>query len=528
MDWGILSARVFTGDPERPLAEAVGIKGNRIAAVGSNEEVRSSCRGTAQLLELPGRLVTPGLVDGHCHFVSLGSTLQMVNLRNLPSLAACRERIRQGSASRRPGEWIIGRGWNQHQWDERREPTCHDLDDLVPHSPAMMVRVCGHSVWVNAMALVEAGITRETPDPPGGRIERDPISGDPTGLLHEARHLIEEVIPPPTLEESKRAALAAQQEALRVGLTGVHSPEGLQPWEALTSLDAEGKLKLRVHHLVLSDELEEAVSRGIAPGQGSERLWFGQVKLFADGSLGAGTALLHEPYSDDPSQRGIAYTEPELLREKIQLAYERGWDVAIHAIGDRGVTNALEAIAAARKVHPGAKRDRIEHVQLFRPQDLSLFRDLNVVASVQPAFVPTDWQVAERRWGRDRLRYAYAWKSLLEARIPMQFGSDAPVESINPLLGLQAAVTRQTPRGEPAGGWRPEERLDLEEGIRAYTLPSSWTSGKEHHLGTIAPGRWADLSVFQEDLFRLGPEQWPSVEAEMTVVHGEVVYRAAG
>lgn len=525
MDLAIFSTRIFTGDPAQPWAEALGIRNNQIVAVGTNEEVKKVCQRGTLMLELPGRLVTPGLVDGHCHFVNFGLTLQMVNLQNLPSLATCRERIQQAAASRQPGDWIIGRGWNHHQWAERREPTRHDLDDLIPNNPAMMIRACGHSVWVNSLALSRTAITRQTPDPPGGRIERDPRTGEPTGLLREARDLVLQQIPPPTLEERKRAALAAQREALRYGITGVHSCETLQQWEALAALEEEGKLKLRVHHLLPAAELVEAATRQIKPGQGSERLWFSHVKLFADGSLGSGTALLHEPYTDDPAQRGIAVLTPEALQQKIQLAYQQGWEVAIHAIGDQALTNALGAIAAARKIYPGIKRDRLEHVQLFRPQDLPLLRDLGVVASVQPVHVTTDWPIAEKRWGQPRCRYAYAWKSLLRAGIRLQFGSDAPVEPINPLLGMQAAVTRQSTQGEPPGGWFPEEKLSLEQSIQGFTLLSSWTSHRESHLGTLAGGKWADLTIFNQDLFGLPPDCWSSVEVEMTVVHGGVVYQ---
>ncbi len=525
MDLAILSANIFTGDPKRPRAQAVGIKKNLIVEVGSNEEIKKSCQRGTRVLDIPGRLVTAGFVDAHCHFGLLGLSLQTVDLRDLSSLAAFRERIKQAAVSYQPDEWIIGQGWNQYQWEETREPTRHDLDDIIPRNPAMMVRACGHTVCVNSVALAKAGITRETPDPPGGKIEHDQ-NGDPTGLLREARLLIERNIPHPTLEDWKNAILLAQQKALHFGLTGVHSLEMLYQWEAMAALEKEGKLKLRVHHALQSGELEKAVSRQITPGQGSERLWFGPVKLFADGSLGSGTALLHEPYVDNPSQYGIAVQGRDELQKDIQRAYEHNWDISIHAIGDKAVTNCLEAIAAAREIYPGERRDSIEHVQLLRPQDRALFRDLGVVASVQPVFLPTDWPVAEKRWGRDRCQSGgYAWKSILNAGIPMQFGSDAPVEPIRPVLGLQAAVTRQTTQGEPPGGWFPKENLTLEESINGFTMIPAWTARKENNLGTVAPGKWADLSIFEQDLFRLPPDQWHTVDVEMTIVDGEIVFQ---
>ena len=524
MDLAILSSRIFTGDPKAPWAEAVAVRENRIAAVGSNDKVKEVCGKRARILELPGRLVTPGFVDAHAHFVSFGLGFQMVDLQNLTSLAACRERIQEAVASFPPGQWVIGRGWDHNKWEGNREPTRRDLDDITPHNPVMMVRVCTHSIWVNTLALEAAHIDGNTPEPEGGRIERFPDSGNPTGLIREARELIEDHIPEPSLEERKAAALLAQETALRVGVTGLHSCEGLREWEALSELDREEKLKLRIYHMLQPEDLEEAITRDIQPGYGSERLWFGHIKLFADGSLGSGTALMHEPYSDDPSQHGIPFLSPEELKVNIRKAYQCGWDVAVHAIGDKAVTNALEAIQASRAEHPGSRRDRIEHVQLFRPQDLSLFQELGVVASVQPVFVPTDWATADCKWGAHRCRNAYAWRSLLEAQIPLQFGSDTPVESINPLFGLHASVTRQDLRGNPTGGWCPGQRLTLEEAIAGYTHVAAWTSRRQDHLGKLAPGKWADLTVFDRDLTRLSPDEWLEAKVELTIVNGEIVY----
>jgi hypothetical protein len=525
MDFAIFSSRIFTGNPAQPWAEALKITDEQITHVGSNAEVKDACGSNTEKLDLPGMLVTPGLVDAHCHFVSLGRAFKMVNLRDVSSLAEVRERIQKAAASRKPGDWIVGRGWNHHQWSDGREPTRQDLDDITPDNPAMMVRACGHSLWVNTAALERAAITRDTPNPYGGQIDKDPASGEPTGLLREANDLIVKHMPLPDLEQRKQMALAAQEHALRCGITGVHTCETLTEWEALAALEAEGKLKLRVYHLLPPDDLDQAAARGIKPGHGSSRLWFNHVKLFADGSLGSGTALMHEPYADDPAECGIACLEREDLEDKIRLAYSRGCDVAIHAIGDLALTNALESIAAARKQYPGEHRDRIEHVQIYRPQDLALFRELDVVASVQPVFLGTDWAPADRRWGSERCRHAYAWKSLLESKLRVQFGSDTPVESINPLYGIHAAVTRQDPSGQPNGGWFPDQKLSLDESIKGFTAVAAWNTRRENQLGSIAPGKWADLTVFEKDLFNLSPEEWLSVKTAMTVVHGEVVYR---
>ena len=515
----------FTGNSKQPWAEALGIKGNQIALVGTKAQVKKACSRKTQMIEMKGHLVTPGFVDAHTHFVNFGLTLQRIDLMNLPSLAACRERIRRAVAGYRPGEWIIGRGWNEHFWEEKREPTRFDLDDLIPGNPAMMIRACGHSVWVNTSALTAAGISRQSPDPPGSRIERDPGSGEPNGLLREMRRHLEKFIPLADLKTRKKAALAAQREAFHFGVTGVHSCESLREWEALAALDGEGELKIRVHQTMPYEGLEEGRALSLKPWGSGRRLWFGQVKLYADGSLGSGTALLHAPYTDNPADRGLAVLSLPTLRKRVMEAYGNGYSVAIHAIGDKAVTNSLKAIESARESLPGPRRDRIEHVQLFRPSDLELFRRLGAVASVQPVHLATDWATAEKKWGLDRCRTGYAWKSLLRAEIPLQFGSDAPVEPINPMLGLQAAVTRQDLRGNPSGGWFPEERLSLEESIRAFTALPAWGSRKERYLGTVTPGRWADLTVFEQDLFNLPPKQWISAEVAMTIVNGEIVYQ---
>jgi predicted amidohydrolase YtcJ len=526
MDIAILSARIITGNPEQPWAEALGIVGNRIVMVGSNETVKAHITDKTEVIDMPGRLITPGLVDAHLHFLNFGMSLKWVNLRNLPSLDACREKIRQAVSEHKPGEWIIGRGWNQNKWEDSTEPTLKDLDDLTPQNPTMMVRACGHCIWINSIVLQTAGIDKDTPDPPGGQIDRDPVSGAPNGLLREARHLIEAHIPAPTLETRKEAMLRAQEEAHRHGLTGVHSCERLAQWEAAEALDKAGRLKIRIHHLLPPEEIEAASERGILNDYKSDHLWFGHVKFFADGSLGAYTALLHEPYADAPQDEcGIACSSKEELREKAELAYRFGKDVAIHAIGDLAVTNCLEAIAAARKKYPGDRRDRIEHVQLVRSEDFEVFKEMDVVASVQPVFLPTDWQPAEKLWGAERCENAYAWKTIRDAGVRHQFGSDCPVEPIRPILGIQAAVTRQGIDGTPAGGWNPDQKLTLEETIEGFTKTAAWTARREADLGSIEPDKMADLTIFTQDLFETPPEQWHEVDVEMTVVNGEIVYR---
>jgi predicted amidohydrolase YtcJ len=524
METVILSSRVYQGDPAKPWAEAVAMRDGRIVAVGSNADVKQVCGANAQIFELPGRLVTPGIVDAHLHFVSFGFYLERVDLRDLTSIAACRERVKAAIATKQPGEWIIGRGWNEHIWTDRREPCAKDLDDIAPDHPVMLTRCCGHSVWLNSLAMKTAGITKAAVDAPGARIERDG-NGNPVGLCREYRKIIEKMIAPPALEQRKAAGLRAQAEALRYGVTGVHSCETLLEWEALSALEVEGKLKVRIHHTLPPDQVETAKERGIELTKGSDRLWFGQVKLYADGSLGSSTALMHAPYSDNPSTTGLVVLTVPQMQERIELAYRHGGDVAVHAIGDLATSNVLDAIEGARKKHPGPWRDRIEHVQLMHPGDFARFRAMGVVASCQPVHLHTDMRVAEQKWGMDRCRYGYAWKSMLREGIRVQFGSDAPVEHINPMLSFHAAVNRQSLQGEPTDGWFPAERLSLKETIHAFTAVPAWVSRREASLGSLAPGKIADLTVFAEDLFALTPDRLASAAVEMTIVGGEVAYR---
>jgi predicted amidohydrolase YtcJ len=522
-EFTIYAAAVFTGIPGRRWAEAVGIKNGCIAAVGSRQEVKAALPD-AEAIELPGRLVTPGLVDAHCHFVGFARSRMMIDLNGLTSLKACRERIRESVAKAKPGQWLLGRGWNHHLWTENRTPTKEDLDDISPENPLMMIRICGHSEWLNSKALMLAGISPASPDPPGARFDRDGAGGL-TGLLHEARELVMASVPAFDEQKLKTAIHTAQSEALKLGLTGVHTCESLAEWKLLKAMDEKGQLKLRVHHLVQPYDLDEVDELGLTWTSGNQRLWIGHLKLFADGSLGSATALMHEAYDDEPDNCGIHCLDASELKENVLKAYKRGLSVAIHAIGDKAGTRALDAIAHGRKQYPGPWRDRIEHVQLFRFEDLARYRNLGVVASVQPVFVQSDWQVADKRWGRDRCAMAYAWKTLLEHGIPVQFGSDAPVESIRPILGLQAAVLRQTSDLKPDGGWQPAQKLTLEESLAGFTRTAAFTSQKEDHLGSLLPGNWADLTVFEQDLTKIPAQKWHHVDVEMTVIDGDIVYR---
>jgi hypothetical protein len=525
MELAIYSAKVFTADRSRPYAEAVLIKDGRFAVVGDNAAVKAAASAEARTLDLAGRLVAPGLVDAHLHFLSFGRTLSRVDLRGLTSIAACREKVAEAAGQLPPGKWILGWGWNHHLWSEGRGPAAADLDDLTPQNPVLLHRMCGHSVWVNTEAMRIAGLDSETVNPPGTEVVRDE-SGRPTGWIKEWDEVIECKLPEETLDELKDFAEAAQAEAIRRGVTGVHSLENLDSFKALAALNDDGKLKIRVHHSLPPDQVDRAVAEGLAKTD-DDRLWFSQVKTFTDGSLGSGTALMHEEYSDEPGQLGIEFNTPEALLDHVTTAYQNGLDVAIHAIGDKALTNAIDALAKGREQFPGDHRDRIEHLQLFKDADLRRLVDMKIIASVQPVHIMTDWSVAERRWGPERSVNAYALKSLADAGLRLQMGSDAPVEPIDPKLSLIAAVTRQDMAGQPEGGWRPEQRLSLEEALADFSAPAAFASRREDRLGTISVGKLADLTVFEKDLFDVPPSDWLEVDVEMTVIGGEIVYQKA-
>lgn len=517
MKRAIVSTRIYTGMKEAPFAEALLVEDGRIAAVGTTEEIMARVTPETTLTDLSGHLVTPGLVDAHCHIASYGLTLTRVNLVGLPSLAACRAAIKKAVDAAEPGTWIIGRGWNHHFWEEQREPTKADLDDISPDHPVAMTRTCGHLIWVNEKALEVAGVTADTVTPEGGQIDRDK-DGRPTGIVRECLEVIRDHIPPVTHEERKTAILEAQTRTLACGLTGIHVCEEFEDYLAYAELEKEGKLKLRVFHLLPPEALAKADAMGIVPGAGSEHLWHSHVKLFMDGSLGAETAWMFDPYEGTADRCGLACMTEEEIHDRIEMAYKSGRGVAIHAIGDRAVSFALDGFAAMRKKYPGPHRDRIEHVQRVTDEDLLRFKEMDVTASVQPGFLPTDWKTAEAKWGLDRCRKAYTWKRITDAGVRMQFGSDAPVEPNDPMIGVRAAMFRTDTENMPEGGWFPDQRLTFWEAIDGYTRTAAWTAGVEDKAGTIEPGKWADFTVFDDDF----------TEPEKAVLTAKVVKTIVG
>jgi predicted amidohydrolase YtcJ len=507
------------------------VAGNRILALGESAELRPWLRTGGQALDLEGKAIIPGLVDAHVHFgwYSVALYQQQLDLDNVASPEEALKRVAEQAAHIPPGRWIQGGGWNKNIWPGQRFPTAADLDKVVRHHPVVLADKSRHSVWVNTLALELAGITAACEDPPGGEILRDE-SGQPTGILLEAATaLVYEAIPEPDLETMVAALRQGTAEAQRLGLTGVHDPGHATVLAALQYLHAQRELGLRALVHIPSDQRQQAIELGLRSGFGDEYVRLGSIKIFADGALGPQTAYMLGPYEGSTEYSGIAALREDKLRELVSQSYHAGLSVAVHAIGDAANRMTLDAIEEAQRTGPPTRYanlpNRIEHAQLLSPDDIPRLARLGVVASMQPVHATSDMEIAERHWGR-RCDLAYAWRSLLDQGTDLAFGSDAPVETLDPLAGIHAAVTRQRTDGSPGPeGWIPAQRLTISQAVHAYTMGAAYASGEGQLKGSLTPGKLADLVVLSEDIFRIPPMEIPRVRAEMTVFDGRIVYQ---
>jgi predicted amidohydrolase YtcJ len=517
---------VHTMDAARPRASAVAIRAGVIAAVGSDDEIAAWIGPSTEVVELAGRSVTPGLVDAHCHVFGLAADLQRVSVRNLTSEEAVAQVIAQAATGRATEEWLLGRGWDQNRWPGQRFPTRASLDAVVGDRPVALERIDGHALWLSSAALARAGITARTPDPAGGKIVRD-ARGQPTGvLIDNATALAEKAIPSPSAEVRERWLRQALAVVSSLGLTGAHEM-GIDEETAAVyrKLAAANELPVRIHAFA-SAPADAEVLHGVPPQPAIGRFVMRGVKFYADGALGSRGARLYADYSDDRGNRGLWVTKPEALTRGVEAALGGGWQVAVHAIGDAGVGAVLDAFAAANKIHPGDHRLRIEHAQIVAPRDLERMERMTgagVIASMQPTHATSDMPWAEARIGAKRITGAYAWRSMLDRKIPLAAGSDFPVEEPSPLLGIYAAVTRQDAQGAPAGGWTPAQRLTLDEAIAAFTSGAAFAEGAEGRRGMIAVGKDADVTVFDRPL--TPDRQLLTTAILMTIVEGRVAYR---
>ncbi len=524
----LVNGKVYTLDPTNTVAEAVALRGGRIAGVGSTDEIRRMFRADS-VIDLEGKTVVPGLADGHCHVHGMGTVIATISLFDLTSTDEILRLVERKAAETPQGGFILGRGWDQNLWPVKEFPTASILDEVSPLHPVILIRVDGHGVWVNSAAMKVAGITRETPDPSGGKIVRG-ATGEPTGVfLDNARELVEKFVPPQTRQEIRDQILASLRTCAGMGLTEVQDMGVNQDEIGIyRELADKGELPIRVYAAVSApgDAWNEWRTKEPLVGAGGGMLTIRSVKLYVDGALGSRGAALFEEYSDDPGNRGITITNETELVSTIREACARGFQTAIHAIGDRANHIALDAIEAAQKDIPeGDYRPRIEHAQVLAPEDIGRFHALRALPSMEPVHATSDMYWAEARLGPVRVKGSYAWRSLLKTGTIIVGGSDFPNDQPNPLWGFYAACTRSDRDGYPLDGWRAEEKMTRDEALRCYTLWPAVGSFEEASRGTIEQGKWADLTVLSADIMTIAPKEILTTQAELTIVAGKVVYR---
>ena len=512
----ILNANVVTLDARRPRAEAIATQDGKIVAVGSNREIRKHVDNTTKLIDAKGKMVVPGFVDCHVHMTGFGQFLETLNLRNAGSIKEVQQKLRKYAQKNSRNGWILGGRWDQERFSEKRYPTRWDLDAVVEDKPVLLSRVCGHIAVANSKALQLAGITEKTIID-SGKVDLDEATGEPNGILREnALKLVWKAVPKPSQEEIEEACFSACKGAVKAGLTCVHWLLGSSSeLRAIQKLHSEGKLPLRVYLGIPIELLDELISIGLVTGFGNDMVKIGFVKILADGSLGGRTATLIEPYADKPQTSGMMLYSQEKLNQLISEANAADLQVATHAIGDRTMEAVLNAYERALKEHPRKDhRHRIEHCSVLNPRLIKRMKRLDLIASVQPHFVFSDFWATDRV-GKKRARWVYPFKSLLKEGLVVVSSSDCPVEPIDPVLGVWAAVARKS---------FPEESLTVEEALKTYSLNSAYASFDEDKRGTIEAGKLADFTILSEDLFKIKPDEIRNVKVEMTIVDGKIVY----
>ena len=524
-DLVLFNGNIHTMDPERPRVSAVTVAGDRFVATGSDSEMRSLLAPGGREVDLLGATVVPGFIDAHIHFLSYGLSLQEIDLSGASTLDSALEKVGRRAADTEPGQWLMGRGWDQSVWAGGAFPSAAQLDTVAGAHPVYLARKCGHAAWVNSLALEQVGITAHTEDPEGGEIVRDE-EGKPTGiLLEKAMELAFPCMAEPADGEAVAAVRHAQEVVNRMGIVGVHTKEAAASLRAFQQLRAEGDLTLRTVAQIPVAELDSAIRLGLRTGLGDEFVRIGGVKVFSDGALGPRTAWMLAPYDGEPDNTGIVVTGAEEMADIIAKATNAGLAVVTHAIGDRANRMLLDAREESRRAGRGLNlRHRIEHAQVLHPEDIDRFAQLDVIASVQPIHATQDMLLADRYWGA-RGRYAYAFRSLRDSGAKLAFGSDAPVETPDVIQGIHAAVTRMRADGSPGGdGWYPEERLTVEEAVWAYTGGAAYSGGTESSQGSITPGKLADLVVLSQDIFTIHPMAILETDVEATLFGGAFVW----
>ena len=515
---------VWTGVAGAPRANAMAIADGRILRVGSDSAVRALAGPATREIALRGRFTMPGFTDSHTHFIGGGFQLGSVDLRDATTPAEFARRVGAFARTLPPGRWITGGDWDHERWGGQL-PERAWIDSVTRSHPVAVQRLDGHMLLANSVALELAGVTRETPDPPGGTIVRD-ARGEPTGVLKdEAMALVYGVQPAASLEEMDEAFARAQQHALERGVTMIHDMGSFTDLATYVRARDRGDLHLRIYSLVPLGEWQRLAELVAQEGRGDALLRWGGLKGFVDGSLGSTTAWFYEPYDDAPETSGLMVTDTAALRTRIVAADSAGLHVVVHAIGERANDWLLDVFAAAARINgPRDRRFRIEHAQHLSSAAIPRFRELGVLASMQPYHAIDDGRWAEKRIGPDRIKRTYAFRSLLDADATLLFGSDWTVAPIDPLLGVHAAATRATIDGANPNGWVPEQKIGIDEILRAYTAANAYGAFMEDELGTLEAGRLADLVVLSADPFAVDAGAITGIQVQLTIVSGAVVY----
>ncbi|MGZ4835647.1 MAG: amidohydrolase [Terriglobales bacterium] len=521
-----------------PRAQAIAVKKGRIVEVGTSDALRKRKGPRTQVIDLGGHFVMPGLNDAHLHLATGGFEMLNVELSEVKSLEEMKARIAARVKSAGPGEWILGRGWDDTKWTAQKIPTRQDLDSVTGDHPALFIRTDGHMLVANTAALRIAGITKQTQDPEGGRIDRDNTCEPEGGLRETAQVLVRKMVPPPTPAQRRRGAELALQQAARYGLTSAQDNSQWEDFLTYADLENEGKLTLRISEwLPFPQPLNILEQHRVFHSPEDPMLHTGMLKAFMDGSIGSHTAAMLSPYTDEPKNSGLPQYERATLDQMSAQRAAAGFQMGFHAIGDHGVAMALQAFAAAERYveeknpnapqlrQPGGFRFRVEHAQVVAPEDFARFRQLRVIASMQPNHLLTDMNWAMQRIGPERAKHSYAWNEFLRNGVVLAFGTDYPVEPITPFRGLYAAVTRKNEAGTKE--YVPEQKISIDQAIAAYTTGAAYAEFAESEKGRLAPGFLADFVVLDRDISKVVPAEILQTKVLRTVVGGKTVYEAA-
>jgi len=525
-----LHGRIYTNDPANPWAEAMAIRDGKIRCVGKIDYVLLECGGndpSAETIHLHGKFVMPGFNDAHVHLGGAGADMLSVRLNGVTSIEEVQKRVADAVAHHKEGEWITGSGWDHTLWPDKKFPNKQQLDAVAPKNPVFLTHVSGHVAVANSLALQHGEIKKDSPNPPGGMIERD-ADGVATGMLEEdsAMKLVADRIPDLKADQRRRGILMVLADAAKNGVTSAQDFSDWADYLVYMQLKEEGKLTLRITEwLPFQLPTNELLNMRAQGGTTDPWLRTGALKAFTDGALGSRTAALLAPYSDDPSTSGILTNDPEKLRVMAIERDKAGFQLNFHAIGDRANRVALDVFEAVAKANgPRDRRDRVEHAQVLAPEDVPRFARLHVIASMQPSHETSDMRWAGSRIGPDRAKGAYAWASLLKSGAHLAFGTDYDVEPLNPMRGLYACVTRELPEGGPTGGWEPQEKISLADCIRAYTSGSAYAQFEEGKKGELKAGEYADFIILSADLTKIPPKDYTKTTVLLTVVDGRTVY----